>query len=220
METTITGYLVHNTFSVVTGGASVAGARIIVFMSTLDSALDEALCLGCGYSLRGLPGVICPECGRAFDPNDPSTYDLAGRSRRRRRIKYVALSIVLVGLLYGLVPRGLLRANIKMTCSACGITTTVSRWQLKPPPWLPFRYPGKSRTISTPANVTSYVGPCNQHQFAVSVQSDLHCTGSFTATTSFAEGERHTYNGVQVALDTLPDVLYKLLARDNNGIGP
>lgn len=35
---------------------------------------DTACCLGCDYSLRGLPGVICPECGRAFDPDDPTTY--------------------------------------------------------------------------------------------------------------------------------------------------
>lgn len=35
---------------------------------------DTAVCLGCGYSLRGLPEAICPECGRAFNPDDPTTY--------------------------------------------------------------------------------------------------------------------------------------------------
>lgn len=32
------------------------------------------MCLGCGYLLRGLPEPVCPECGRAFDIEDPSTY--------------------------------------------------------------------------------------------------------------------------------------------------
>ena len=31
-------------------------------------------CLGCGYSLRGLPQPVCPECGRGFDPDDPETH--------------------------------------------------------------------------------------------------------------------------------------------------
>lgn len=35
---------------------------------------DNALCLGCGYSLRGLADDVCPECGRAFDPGDRSTF--------------------------------------------------------------------------------------------------------------------------------------------------
>lgn len=35
---------------------------------------EDAHCLGCSYSLRGLPEHVCPECGRAFDPKDPSTY--------------------------------------------------------------------------------------------------------------------------------------------------
>jgi hypothetical protein len=35
---------------------------------------DTAVCLQCGYSLRGLPEPRCPECGRAFDPADPRTF--------------------------------------------------------------------------------------------------------------------------------------------------
>jgi hypothetical protein len=31
-------------------------------------------CLGCYYVLNHLPEPRCPECGRAFDPNDPTTY--------------------------------------------------------------------------------------------------------------------------------------------------
>ena len=34
-------------------------------------------CLNCHYSLANLTGPPhrCPECGTAFDPNDPSTFD-------------------------------------------------------------------------------------------------------------------------------------------------
>src|SRR3954471_8848655 len=31
-------------------------------------------CLECNYVLRGLPEPRCPECGRYFDPTDPSSY--------------------------------------------------------------------------------------------------------------------------------------------------
>jgi len=31
-------------------------------------------CLGCRYPLRGLTGDACPECGRRFDAQDPTTY--------------------------------------------------------------------------------------------------------------------------------------------------
>jgi hypothetical protein len=33
----------------------------------------EATCWECGYALRGLASRRCPECGRAFDPADPTT---------------------------------------------------------------------------------------------------------------------------------------------------
>jgi hypothetical protein len=32
-------------------------------------------CKGCQYSLANLTEPRCPECGRAFDPNEPSTFD-------------------------------------------------------------------------------------------------------------------------------------------------
>jgi ribosomal protein L32 len=37
-----------------------------------------AVCLECGYSLRGLGHHQCPECGRAFDPADTRTYSRLG----------------------------------------------------------------------------------------------------------------------------------------------
>jgi hypothetical protein len=43
--------------------------------------LEPKRCLGCGYILEGLPENRCPECARAFDPDDPKTYYLAGKAR-------------------------------------------------------------------------------------------------------------------------------------------
>lgn len=39
----------------------------------MDAATEKELspfCIGCGYSLRDIAAPRCPECGRAFDPND------------------------------------------------------------------------------------------------------------------------------------------------------
>lgn len=37
-------------------------------------------CLGCQYDLDGLSCRTCPECGRAFDPDDPATFGPVPRS--------------------------------------------------------------------------------------------------------------------------------------------
>jgi len=39
-----------------------------------NNATPNKRCLGCGYILDGLPEPRCPECGGAFDPDDPATY--------------------------------------------------------------------------------------------------------------------------------------------------
>lgn len=36
--------------------------------------MNVKLCLDCGHDLCGLPVPRCPECGRVFDPADPSTF--------------------------------------------------------------------------------------------------------------------------------------------------
>src|SRR5688500_11540189 len=46
-------------------------------MTAVDAAPEVrrpiGLCVGCNYPLWGLPTPRCPECGREFDPLDPST---------------------------------------------------------------------------------------------------------------------------------------------------
>jgi len=55
-------------------------------------------CLGCGYDLRGLPENRCPECGRAFDPDDSTTFLCSQVDGR----KY--LTMALLGLFGMVVP--------------------------------------------------------------------------------------------------------------------
>src|SRR3954447_17012614 len=38
-----------------------------------EHGVAEGSCWECGYALRGLASRRCPECGRAFDPADPTT---------------------------------------------------------------------------------------------------------------------------------------------------
>ena len=181
---------------------------------------NDACCLTCGYLLRDLPTDTCPECGRDFDPLDAATFDIAGQSRKRRRVKQVFLLIGLGLLLYALLPRGIMRANINLTCSVCGKMIAVKRWEAKAPRWIPVRYPGINRTRTIPARTASSVAECDKHSFKVAVRSDLPIGGRVTASASFVEGLNFTYNGVRVTPKTLPQVLRALLAPGNNGIGP
>jgi rRNA maturation protein Nop10 len=60
-------------------------------------------CFGCGYELTALVEERCPECGRAFDASDPSTFassiNMAGRDRRAKRIEIGLIAVALVPLI-------------------------------------------------------------------------------------------------------------------------
>lgn len=47
--------------------------------------LPDAVCIGCGYRLYGLPTQTCPECGRWFDPRDPTTFRVGSKTPDWRR---------------------------------------------------------------------------------------------------------------------------------------
>jgi hypothetical protein len=49
-----------------------------VDQAPLDSErpVQVGICRDCNYPLRDLPEPRCPECGRAFDPNDPATMNM------------------------------------------------------------------------------------------------------------------------------------------------
>jgi hypothetical protein len=49
-------------------------------------------CINCDYSLNGLEGSRCPECGRIFDAKDPRTFRPLPAERRRLLAKLDAKS--------------------------------------------------------------------------------------------------------------------------------
>jgi hypothetical protein len=52
-------------------------------------------CLACRYDLRRLTVHRCPECGRAFDPNDPSTFSKSNGFTRRFWIVLLLIAVTI-----------------------------------------------------------------------------------------------------------------------------
>jgi hypothetical protein len=58
-------------------------------------------CLTCSYKLASLRVAVCPECGRAFERDDPSTFD--SRTRSQRLLLRVATSLLIAVLCFGVM---------------------------------------------------------------------------------------------------------------------
>lgn len=53
--------------------------------------------MGCRYRLTDLAANRCSECGRAFDPNDESTFDSASQDFTRTRLPLPARAAIVLG---------------------------------------------------------------------------------------------------------------------------
>lgn len=51
-----------------------------------DTVPANARCLHCGYRLYGLTEHRCPECGRSFNPLDPTTYETTSKPSFLRKL--------------------------------------------------------------------------------------------------------------------------------------
>jgi len=176
--------------------------------------------------LRGLAVDVCPECGRSFDPADPTTFDAEPKARRRHRRVAWAVTILLLFLIgYGVFPRGILRAKLSLTCSVCGDSIRVQRWQAKAPDWIRLRYPGIDWTSHVPNPLPSVTAndrarpECATHLYDVAVRFDIPIGGTATGRRTGRPGEYTTLNGEPVTVASASNVLKVLLAPGNNGIG-
>lgn len=105
--------------------------------------LENAWCKGCGYHLRGLPQPVCPECGRSFDSDDTTTFDVISPYQyKRKRIKRTIISLIILIPLVAFFPRGIDIASITYTCKICSEKKSSKRYELYSPRWLHLRYPG------------------------------------------------------------------------------
>lgn len=55
-------------------------------------------CKSCHYPLTKLPEHRCPECGRAFDPGDASTWELEALAKRRAWTWVMLVTIIVLVL--------------------------------------------------------------------------------------------------------------------------
>lgn len=95
---------------------------------TADVDLDRyPRCPECGYSLYGLPGRVCPECGRLIRSGEITTFPrpLRGDPRRQRLLAWLGAAMVLAGVVLSV------RAAVRVAMIACflgplaGITIAV-----------------------------------------------------------------------------------------------
>jgi len=182
----------------------------------------EARCLGCGYLLQGLPAHTCPECGRKFDPADPTTFDTRPPHWQRRRWIKRGLWAAGVGLVYMAIgPRAVRTGSLAFTCAVCGEKVTFYRFESIPPSWIPPRYPAFRWTTRTPPPDRAAATTCTGHFFGqIRVRFDLYFGGWVSGNYIRSPTETPTLNGQLTTPDTARDVLRNLMSPNNNGIGP
>lgn len=84
-------------------------------------------CLACGYVIDAIPSAQCPECGRAFDPSDPATFDIGGKRRTRRRVLRVVIGVAALGFLTAVLAYAASHLKVITVTSVCRQTALISR---------------------------------------------------------------------------------------------
>jgi len=177
-----------------------------------------ACCLGCGYALRGLPESVCPECGRVFDPGDPATFGTeADRARRRRRVKRMALAAAVLALLVVFAPRGIMTSTVTLTCPDCKVGYRTSRYELKPPEWMPASYPRIYVPLAEHEEQLHEHCPNHRYDVTVSVQSRIIISG--TGSTTADPGDACEVCGVPAVPENGREMIEAMLRRNGVSLG-
>ncbi len=175
---------------------------------------NDSQCLGCGYKLRELQEPVCPECARAFDPDDPTTYNVDPVRRRKRLIKRIVITVVVLGVLAAVLwPRGMSRAQITFTDKASGTTSVVKRWEPMPPRWIPFRYPGWHWTTTDPGHAIDVSDPAS---YTINASASFGNGGSGSIVAGGSPGLFLTVNDIPASPRHAVRLLRMLQEPDNN----
>ncbi len=67
----------------------------------INGELQMPQCIRCGYSLVRLPNHQCPECGRPFDPTNPTTFQSIARRRIQKQKRLVQRAVIAIPLVAG-----------------------------------------------------------------------------------------------------------------------
>ncbi|MCC7292507.1 MAG: hypothetical protein IT449_10655 [Phycisphaerales bacterium] len=181
-----------------------------------DLASDNGFCIFCGYPLRGLPSGICPECGRAFDPENPKTFDSSARQSHRRRWRRAGIALLILALIvFALCPRRMHTMFVTFGCPNCLETLTVRRTQPQPAPWLPIQLPGwvsRQRGEAPPSSDSPHI--CTDHHMGDSLVGidlgQIRMGGSAQNPMNRRGGI--IINGMSVTPETAADVMRKLMS--------
>jgi hypothetical protein len=98
-------------------GAPVGDAPLAESPLAAAVALAPCFCLTCRYELSGLAAGACPECGRQFDPADPtSTSPVATRRPSVRRMLVMLATAAIVAALwhYTIIPNPVRGMDFKL----------------------------------------------------------------------------------------------------------
>src|SRR5688572_9581634 len=83
------------------GVAVCAGGGVVVLVALLrDRSRGRRRCPRCWYEMTGVPGLVCPECGKAAR-REKALF----RTRRRWRMAGVSALVAGLGLAAALTPR-------------------------------------------------------------------------------------------------------------------
>ena len=115
----------------------------------MDPAVPSGYCTSCDYPLAGVPGTVCPECGRAFDPADPKTFAAKPGARRRRWTRRALYALGVLVLIELFAPSRVAKFTWSWPNQDGVTATSETKWCLIAPRWMPIRYPRWTSARST-----------------------------------------------------------------------
>lgn len=120
--------------------------------------------------------------------------------------------VSVLGLLVALAPRGIMKSTVTLTCPDCKAVYRTARYELSPPRWIPFRYPGFLWHTAPSGNEAPPVCKDHRYDVATSVQSRVLLNCTVTGTTD--PGDSCYVNEIEAVPGNCGDII-EAITRDN-----